>query len=55
MSLAAELTAELAEAVESILKATSVTPSKIHATFIYVQNDLDYDLVPDIEIEWQKK
>jgi hypothetical protein len=46
----------LADAVERILQTTDLAPSKVHATFVYVESSNgSEDLVPVINIEWQKK
>jgi hypothetical protein len=47
---------QLAEAVERIIEATNLTPTRVLATFSYAESSNgSEDLVPRIEIEWQKK
>ena len=45
----------LTTAVETILRATTrATPTKLLATYAWVETSDSKELVPRIEIEWQK-
>lgn len=56
MSYAEDMTEALADAVQKILQTADLAPSRVSATFIYVESsNASEDLVPVITIEWQKK
>jgi hypothetical protein len=47
-----EMANALVEAVKTVLAATNSKPSKLSATYEWVDTDTSEELVPVIEIQW---